>query len=141
MPPTAKTSITLSASAESLLKRNTHLGNKSARISEIITRYGMLLNAHSNQYIDTFIENDFVRLVVLEWGNIYPIPAMHLRDVLGFVANERKQNGQDLPPTSEINSLFEHAAKLDPFDQIVIVEAIEASASRDDVKPKPLNPG
>lgn len=129
MPPTAKTSITLSTSAESVLKRNTHLGNKSARISEIITRYGMLLNAHRNEYIDTFIENDFVRLVILEWGKVYPIPAMRLRDVLQIVANERRDNRQDTPKDDKLNSLFEHAAQLTPVDEMVIVEAIEASAT------------
>lgn len=130
MPPTAKTSITLSTSAESVLKRNTHLGNKSARISEIITRYGMLLNAHRNEDIDTFIEDGFVRLVILEWGKIYPIPAMRLRDVLQLVANERRDNRQELPSDREINLLFEQTAKLTPVDEMVIVEAIEASASR-----------
>lgn len=129
MPPTAKTSITLSTSAESVLKRNTHLGNKSARISEIITRYGMLLNAHRNEYIDTFIENDFVRLVILEWGKVYPIPAMRLRDVLQIVANERRDNRQEIPRVDKLNSLFEHAAQLTPVDEMVIVEAIEASAT------------
>lgn len=129
MPPTAKTSITLSTSAESVLKRNTHLGNKSARISEIITRYGMLLNAHRNEYIDTFIENDFVRLVILEWGKVYPIPAMRLRDVLQIVANERRDNRQETPKDDKLNSLFEHAAQLTPVDEMVIMEAIEASAT------------
>jgi hypothetical protein len=129
MPPTAKTSITLSTSAESVLKRNTHLGNKSARISEIITRYGMLLNAHRNEYIDTFIEDDFVRLVILEWGKVYPIPAMRLRDVLQIVANERRDNRQEIPRVDKLNSLFEHAAQLTPVDEMVIVEAIEASAT------------
>lgn len=129
MPPTAKTSITLSTSAESVLKRNTHLGNKSARISEIITRYGMLLNAHRNEYIDTFIESDFVRLAILEWGKVYPIPAMRLRDVLQIVANERRDNRQETPEDDKLNSLFEHAAQLTPVDEMVIVEAIEASAT------------
>jgi hypothetical protein len=129
MPPTAKTSITLSTSAESVLKRNTHLGNKSARISEIITRYGMLLNAHRNEYIDTLIESDFVRLVILEWGKVYPIPAMRLRDVLQIVANERRDNRQETPKDDKLNSLFEHAAQLTPVDEMVIVEAIEASAT------------
>lgn len=129
MSPTAKTSITLSTSAESVLKRNTHLGNKSARISEIITRYGMLLNAHRNEYIDTFIESDFVRLAILEWGKVYPIPAMRLRDVLQIVANERRDNRQDIPSNDKLNSLFEHAAQLTPVDEMVIVEAIEASAT------------
>jgi hypothetical protein len=130
MPPAAKTSITLSTSAESVLKRNTHLGNKSARISEIITRYGMLLNSHRNEYIDTFIKNDFVRLAILEWGKVYPIPAMRLRDVLQVVANERRDNRQELPSETELNSLFEHTAQLTPVDEMVVVEAIEASASR-----------
>lgn len=126
----AKTSITLTTSAESVLKRNMHLGNRSARISEIITRYGMLLNAHRNEYIDTFIESDFVRLVILEWGKVYPIPAMRLRDVLQIVANERKHNHQDIPSKDIMNSLFEHASHLTPVDEMVIVEAIEASAAR-----------
>ena len=129
MSITPKTSITLSKSAESMLKRNTYLNNKSARISEIITRYGMLLNAHRNEYIDTFINDKFVRSVILDSDTVYPIPAMHLRDVLQFVANERLNNGEEMPNKTDMNILFEHSAKLTPFDQMVIVEAIEASAS------------
>ena len=64
--------------------------------------------------------------MILEWGKIYPIPAMRLRDVLQVVANERKDNRQELPSDSEIDLLFEHAAKLTPVDEMVIVEAIEA---------------
>jgi hypothetical protein len=128
MPPTAKTSITLSPSAEAVLKWNPNMDNKSARISEIITRYGMLLRAHRNEYIDTFIENDFVRLVVLEWGKVYPIPSIRLRDILGLAVNERLDNRQGLPSKEEVNELFEHAAQLTPIDEMVIVEAIEASS-------------
>jgi hypothetical protein len=130
MSITPKTSITLSKSAESMLKRNTYLNNKSARISEIITRYGMLLNAHRNEYIDTFINDKFVRSVILDSDTVYPIPAMHLRDALQFVANERLNNGEEMPSKTDMNTLFERSAKLTPFDQMVIVEAIEASASR-----------
>lgn len=90
----------------------------------------MLLNAHRNEYIETFIENDFVRLVILEWGKVYPIPAMRLRDVLQIVANERRDNRQEIPRVDELNSLFEHAAQLTPVDEMVIVEAIEASATQ-----------
>jgi hypothetical protein len=89
----------------------------------------MLLNAHRNEYIDTFIEDDFVRLVILEWGKVYPIPAMRLRDVLQIVANERRDNRQEIPRVDKLNSLFEHAAQLTPVDEMVIVEAIEASAT------------
>lgn len=124
-----KTSITLTSSAEAMLKRNKYLENKSARISEILTRYGMLLNAYRNEYIDTFIHDPLVRRVVLEWGNVYPVPAIQLRDALGLVVHEIQDAGEELPSKEKINSLFENSAKLDPMQQMAIVEAIEASAA------------
>jgi hypothetical protein len=130
MPPSPKTSITLSASAEAVLNRTPNMENKSARISQIITRYGMLLNRHSNEYIDTFIEDPLVRHAVLDWGEVYPIPAIHMRDVLGIIVNDRLTNRQDLPSKEKINSLYEQSAHLSAVDQMVIVEAIEASRSR-----------
>jgi hypothetical protein len=129
MKNSPKTSVTLSSSAEAMLRRNRYLENKSARISEILTRYGMLLNAYRNEYIDSFIHDPLVRRVVLEWGTVYPVPAIQLRDALGLVIHEIEDAGEKLPSKEKINTLFEESAKLSPMEQMTIVEAVEASAA------------
>ena len=124
MPP-VKTSINLTKSAEFFLERNQHLRNKSARISQIIDRYGMLLRSHRNEELLAIAQNRWVTYCVSEWAEVYPVPATSLRTLLQIVVNEM-EGSSDIPDAAEMNQLFEATAHLTPVEQMVIVEEIES---------------
>jgi hypothetical protein len=121
----AKTSINLTKSAELVLERNQHISNRSARISQVLVRYGMLLRAHRTEELLKLAHNQWVLYCVSEWAEAYPVPATSLNMLLQLVWDEMEETGQ-VPPAEELRELLEATANLTAIEQMVIIEEIES---------------
>lgn len=121
----AKTSINLTKSAELVLERNQHIGNRSARISQVLVRYGVLLRAHSTEELLKLAQNQWVSYCISEWAEAYPVPATSLSTLLQVVWDEMEETGQ-VPPAEELHELLEATANLTTIEQMVIIEEIES---------------
>jgi len=121
----AKTSINLTKSAELFLERNQHIANRSARISQVIVRYGLLLRAHRTDELLKIAHNPWVTHCVAEWAEAYPVPATPLSVLLQLVWDEMAETGK-VPPVEELHELLDATADLTAVEQMVIIEEIES---------------
>ena len=121
----AKTSINLTKSAELVLERNQHSGNRSARISQILVRYGMLIRAHRTDELLKIAQDPWVSYCVSEWAEVYPVPATPLNTLLQLVWDEMEESGK-VPHAGKNQALVEATAQLTAVEQMVIVEEIES---------------
>jgi len=126
MPP-VKTSINLTKSAELVLERNQYIKNRSARISQILVRYGTLLRAHRTDELLKIAQNPWVTYCVSEWAEVYPVPATPLATLLQIARDEMEETGQ-VPTECELKKLLEATSELTAVEQMVIIEDVEARA-------------
>ena len=121
----AKTSINLTKGAELVLERNQHIRNRSARISQILVRYGTLLRAHRTEKLMEIAQNPWVSYCVSEWSDTYPVPATPLAKLIQVVRDEMGETGQ-VPTEEELKELIAATSDLSAVEQMVIIEEVEA---------------
>ena len=118
-----KTDLSLAPHTSRALERNQFCPDSSARINQMVARYDFLVT-YERESVVHLVDNDFLKYVVGEWLETYPIQ-FGLVAVVDGVYQERKFDGYDVPAEVDFKSLMEQLKALSILQQITLVEMIE----------------
>ena len=117
--------IKLSVNADYALNRNKLCPPNFRRVEQVLDRYGMALRNHWNDELEEIATNPWVSYCIYEWCDGGPVRSFSLSALLQTVVYEM-DGTDDIPSIEEINRLIEITSRLSPFDQLAIMEYVEA---------------